>query len=367
MHLHRFSGPLPVPSSHAVFLLVCFGLLLLLASPIRGQAPGDVVELKVEENVRSEPNGTIIARLQPGARGEVLERIDGWTRVRISGFVWIESLVARDEGSFDLRVVAEDGENLRSEPSGTILGRLMNGTLLSEVGREPGWVEVERVAWIWTPSIRVYQEGARPAVEAAPEEEGSDEGVVPEDTPAAEVPLEDIEGESWLPLAGGQGLFNRPDGDSFAALTGPAEVRVMERSGSWARVRVEGWVRVGDSNDPVEADRDGPLIRGLSPAQIAAGGDRYRGALVELDLQFISVEVAEAIRTDFQEGERFLLTRSTESARRFVYVAIDDEQFEEARALTPLERITVQGRVRVGAAVHTGNPVLQLVSLQIVP
>jgi hypothetical protein len=89
----------------------------------------------------------------------------------------------------------------------------------------------------------------------------------------------------------------------------------------------------------------------------------HRGAVVSWDLQFISMEEAERVRTDFFEGEPFLLTRSTSSGRTFVYVAVPPERLGEVEGLVPLERIRVVGRVRTGSAALTGNPVLDLMEL----
>jgi hypothetical protein len=85
---------------------------------------------------------------------------------------------------------------------------------------------------------------------------------------------------------------------------------------------------------------------------------------VSWELQFISLERAERIRTDFFEGEPFLLTRPVEGEGPFVYVAVPTRRLGELEGLVPLERITVTGRIRVGASALTGSPILDLVDLQ---
>jgi hypothetical protein len=89
--------------------------------------------------------------------------------------------------------------------------------------------------------------------------------------------------------------------------------------------------------------------------------------VVDWELQFVSQEAAERVRTDFYEGEPFLLTRATSSGRVFVYVAIPPERLAEVEGLIPLERIRVVGRIRTGAAVLTGNPILDLLELTRIP
>jgi len=89
------------------------------------------------------------------------------------------------------------------------------------------------------------------------------------------------------------------------------------------------------------------------------------GRLVTWELQFVSLEEAEAVRTDFYEGEPFLLTRPVgDESTRFVYVAVPPEALVTSRGLTPLERVTVVGRIRTGASALTGAPILDLVELR---
>ncbi|MEX0935679.1 MAG: hypothetical protein WD013_02165, partial [Gemmatimonadota bacterium] len=95
--------------------------------------------------------------------------------------------------------------------------------------------------------------------------------------------------------------------------------------------------------------------------------DRYRGHLLRMELEFISLEEAEQVRTDFYEGEPFLLTRSPGAERRFVYVAVPPDWMVQAESLTPLEGVRIVGRIRSGAAALTGSPILDLVELERLP
>ena len=54
-----------------------------------------------------------------------------------------------------------------------------------------------------------------------------------------------------------------------------------------------------------------------------------------------------------------------DTTTRFVYVAIPPEQSNVAQGLSPLERITVVGRIRTGASTLTGAPILDLVELRL--
>jgi hypothetical protein len=369
-------SPLGVPGRLAI---LAAAFLLTFVHPARAEAQW--ATLRVAENVRAEPNGTVIAQLYEGTRVRVEGEDGNWSRVTLEGVVWIPSLQARGFGAFDLVVTEPDGENLRDEPRGRIAGRLGEGTLLEEVSREPGWARVRRTAWVWTPSLDL-QGAAAPSQPPAPAGTGGEERPAPPSQPAPAVPTETgarpappspagatggTAVEEWVRVTPpGPGILTAPDGDTLARSAPGTDVRVLGRDGNWARVRVEGWMwlpgNVEESGEDVGADA---LLRGVDPGDLAREPERFRGRLVEVDLQFISVERAERIRTDFQEGEPFLLTRGMEAGRGFVYVALPADQVAEAQRLTPLATIRVVGRVRTGAAALTGSPILDLLELQV--
>lgn len=344
-------------------LLAGVFLVISLVAPAALQAQEETAVLRVDENIRFEPQGLIVARLQAGTRVQVEGREGGWSRVTFEGFVWEPSLQRRDGGSFDLILSAEEGENLRLEPGGRILGRLNRGTLLNEVSRSPGWIRVRRTAWIWSASL----DGAAPAatppapapVPSAPPAPG---------TPAPAAAAPGRPAADWVRSGPrGSALLAAPDGDTLATARGGSELQVIGREGNWARVRLEGWVWLpgtGTTSGAGAGEDTDVVLRDVSVAAIAAEPARYRGRLVSLVVQFISLERAEAVRTDFLEGEPFLLARSTDTARSFVYLAVPEESLAEARRLQPLERLEVVGRVRAGAAALTGNPVLDLIEFR---
>ncbi|TVP58741.1 MAG: hypothetical protein EA351_03085 [Gemmatimonadales bacterium] len=342
-------------------ILPALGLLCLIFLPAAGAAQ-TTASVATEENVRAEPNGLIIGQLHAGTPVTVVSIEGQWSEITFDGFVWIPSLQMRTEGQFDLIVSASEGENLRAEPSGPIIGRLGSGTLLLERGRIPGWVEVERTAWIWSPSLSDESDTPSPAAEpTAPGE--------PEPSPAAAAPPAagaEGAGSAWMQSEpGGSSILTSPDGDTLATARPGSSMQVISREGNWARVRVEGWVWAPDGAEDA-ADDSEAVLRGVSAADLSGDPARYRGRVVEMELQFISLERAEAVRADFQEGEPFLLTRSTGPDRSFVYLAIASSEVEAARRMTPLDRLSIVGRVRTGAAALTGNPVLDLLELRVI-
>lgn len=329
--------------SQTVTLLVP---LLLAFSPIAGSGGGawaqGLATVRVEENLRAEPQGVILGRLVPGLDLPVVEVRDQWVQVELEGWIWTQSLMASDRAGFDLSVSQAPRENLRSEPQGSIMARLLEGTLLEEVGQEPGWTRVRRIAWVWAASLDLG-EGGRPSASGTP----------------VRTPPEAVDEGWWRSGPGGAAILAGPDGDTLAVTAAGTEVQVLDRQSNWIRVRLEGW-----SWAPQGEETDSVTSGAVSPAtavEVVGDPGIYRGQVVSWELQFISLEEAERARTDFYEGEPFLLTRTPAPENVFVYVAISRERLREVEGLIPLERIRVVGRIRTGAAALTGSPILDLI------
>ena len=120
------------------------------------------------------------------------------------------------------------------------------------------------------------------------------------------------------------------------------------------------WLPVGDDADE-EAPTEAPTA--LEPDVLRDSPEAYAGRVVAWSVQFISMERAESVRTDFFEGEPFLLARFGGGDGPFVYVAVPNDRLPEVEGLLPLERIDVTGRVRTGASSLTGAPIIELISL----
>ena len=281
--------------------------------------------VRIKDNLRATPNGAVVAVLEPGLSLTIADRQDNWLEVQLEGWVWMRSLQVAQSGSYDLVVSAAQGENLRARPGGGVVGRLGAGARLEEQERIPGWIRARRRGWIWSASVDVA--GETPLLPAAPPSASS--------------------------VGAGSTILAGPNGDTLARMHPGTQVQVLAREGSWARVRVEGWTWLPES----ELATDTVVVR-MDPAALIADPGSYRGRVVSWDLQFLSIERAERIRTDFFEGEPFLLTRHDGGG--YVYVALSPERLAEAETLLPLERITVVGRVRSPASGLTGSPILDL-------
>lgn len=322
-------------------LLVGWTLLGIGYGHLEAQTRGTV---RTEENVRAEPQGTIIGRVEVGTVLSVLQTQGRWLQVELQGWIWTQSIQASDRQGFDRRVSAAPEENLRAEPSGKVLARLLEGALLDRVEEIPGWTRIRRVAWVWGPSVEMEEAGPRGGGGAPPS------------------PRPEATGGGWF-RAGPSGavILAGPDGDTLALGRPGAQLQSLARQGNWSRVRLEGWVWTPSMEDSAAVASD--VLSEMTPEEVVQDPETARGQVVSWELQFVSREEAERVRTDFYEGEPFLLTRTTSSGRTFVYVAIPPERLGEVEGLVPLERIRVVGRIRTGAAALTGNPVLDLLEL----
>ena len=306
--------------------------------------------LTKEENFRAQQNGTLLGQLRAGMSLEVLEATDDWLQFDFDGWIWTRSLQAVNRGAFDLVVSVEGGENIRGGPGGEILGHVEQGTLLETVERVAGWARVRRRAWVWRSSVALF--GTDPSGDSA-----GRSGLT---TPSSSVGV----GQWAQGFSANAPVLSTPDGDTLATLASSTNLQVLAREGNWTRVRLEGWIWLPEGADEgagVSPRTDATL------ASVVAAPDDYRGEVVQWDLQFISLERAEEIRTDFYETEPFLLTRMGDGDQSFVYVAIPPERLGEAQRLDPLERIRVLGRVRTGSARLTGSPILELLSFERIP
>lgn len=319
------------PSPSHFFAASVLALTFLSAGGVTGQT----VVTNGEENLRASPNGLVLGRVRDGVVLEITGDDGRWVQIRLRGWVWSRSLQAIDRDGFDLVVSAEDGENLRDAPAGDIIGRLEEGMLLAQIEAATGWRQVEREVWIWKASL---------------------------DFPEADEAARDDDRAEWVRTGpAGGAILSGPDGDTLARALPGADVRILARDGNWARVRVEGWTWIPDL--PSGEDEEFGVLTEVSIEEVVSDPGQYRGRAVEWDVQFISLERAEKIRTDFYEGEPFLLTRGGEDGTQFVYVAVPPDMMPLVDGLLPLERIRVVGRLRLGAAALTGSPIIDLMEL----
>jgi len=320
-------------------------------------AAQNTTRVRTEENFRATPNGTILGQLDPGTPLTVVSTRGHWLEVDVEGWTWTRSYRQADKDGHNLVLSASAGENLRSSPSGDVLGHLVQGALLDEIERRPGWLHVKRRGWIWAASV-TQGPAAESSDPGAGEERSDAVGKNERDDTATSARAERFTraGPAGMPI------LTAADGDTIALARPGTELRVVARQGKWARVRLEGWAWLSDADS--ESGSVGVADSTLTPDVLKKDPDAYRGRVVAWKLQFISLERAEKVRTDFFEGEPYLLTRFGGAEGAFVYVAVPPQRLSEVQGLVPLELLSVTGRVRTGASALTGSPILDLVTLE---
>jgi len=301
------------------------------------------------ENFRREPSGqaSLLATVNAGVEMEGVSVSGRWVEVALEGWVWVRSVDSTARTGFDLSVTASNGENLRTEPNGTIKARLSFGTVLQELERQPGWVRVRRVGWMFGPSLERL--GGTPA---------------PGSEPAA---ARDVSGEAAAaPDSGGPyldrgvtsdrtTLHRTPDGVEAGTLEPDSPVRVLARSGDWVRVQTEGWIR----ESAIGSATPGVLV-GVSGAEVRASPEEFEGRLVQWVVQFVAIQGADEIRRDIPEGRSYMLARGPLPESGFLYAVLTNEQEEQLERLRPLSELVIVGRIRTGRSYYLGNPVLDL-------
>jgi len=148
------------------------GVILVAASALTSLGAAQTrARVTTDENFRLAPraDASILARITAGTEVGLVRTDGDWREITVEGWIWGRSVRA-SSGEFDLAVSA-GGENLRIEPNGTVIARVESGTLLDEVSRRDGWVRVRRTAWMWGRSLSPIRPAAsataRPPAAAA--------------------------------------------------------------------------------------------------------------------------------------------------------------------------------------------------------
>lgn len=307
-----------------------------------------------QENLRQDPQGTRLASVMQGTEMSVLEEQGQWRQVRLEGWIWAPSVRSTNRNGYDLEVSADGGENLRATPNGEIRARAREGMLFTRLGRQGNWFRVQREAWMWAPSLDIRQVQETGEGQGGDSSGGTGEGGSTEGSGEAPAREHVVVGEQPVRLR-----TTARDGDSTATIYPGSDLEVLARKGEWTRVRMDGWVR-----DPMLVSPDSAGVESdLTAAELRQNPEKYRGRRVRWTVQFVALRRAEAIRTDFYEGEPFLLARPPGSSEGFVYLAIPPELLSEAQNLKALQSIEVLARVRTGSSSLMGVPILDLLAI----
>lgn len=289
----------------------------------------------------ADPQGTELGTLQRGTTVTLGRASSGWREATFEAWIFSTSTGPANRPGFNLAVSASGGENLRSSPNGTVIGRAVQGTQLSLLERRGGWIRVRRTAWL-PPS-------AVPASRPAGDGPASPSSPPP---PAVRIVAASDTLERVV-VRKGATLSLGPGEATLGSVPAELPARVTGRSGNWVQVRTETWVRDEDI-------RPAPDTAGISLEQLLADPDRYVGELVIWRLQYLSVQTADELRPELPAGQPYVLARGPLPAAGFVYVLVTREQAERFRAMNPLEEFVANGIVRAARTRYLPTPVIEL-------
>jgi hypothetical protein len=294
-----------------------------------------------------EPGGRRLASLVRGATVTGGETRGQWVQVTLDGWIFGSSVGPPVPGTpgadFDLIVTRAPQENLRDSAGGAVIARLARGFGLTRVSsdtvRANRWVHVRRSGWVERAALAPAADSA--AVTAA--------------APADSAPPRADAGERPArPMT----VYRAPDGPEAGTLGPDTPLRVLSRSGEWARVQFEGWVKA----DEIQTAPAGVLV-GVSAAELRTDPQRFAGQVLRWRVEFIALQKADDLRPDIPAGATYMLARGPLPERGFVYIIVPELRLPAARALTPLATVHVTARVRAGRSRYLGNPVVDLISL----
>ena len=294
--------------------------------------------------------GRRLAQLEAGSIVQTGAVQGGWTNVTLDGWIIKTSLGPTAIPGFDIAVSQQPSENLRATPAGAVIAHLAAGFALDKLGEQDRWVHVRRSGWVKSSSLAAIAPAAPAAAPARVLPTRA-----PDTTPAPVDPARVLSSRSTT-------LYRAPDGANDATLSAGAPLRVLGRTSDWTRVELEGWVKTAD----LQAAPSGVLV-GVSAAELRAEPDRYVGQSLRWTLQVIAVRTADDLRPDIPTGSLYLLARGPVPEHGFVYVVVPDAQRTAVQGLAPLATIQSTVRVRTGRSKFVGNPVVDLVSLEVLP
>jgi hypothetical protein len=305
--------------------------------------------------------GARIGRLAAGTSLTAGGVRSGYTEVTLAGWIFRSSVEAASREGYDLAVSASPEENLRAGPNGRVLARLLRGALLSEMERRGQWVRVQRTGWVATAAVQ-------PPAAPAPGRRDTARAVARADTAArrsAPPPRRDTVGPV-VPADPGRAvvrrriqLFRAPDSGAVGTLEAGSPVRITARAGDWVRVETQAWVRERDVRVS-----DAAILTGITAAELRGAPDEFRGRLLRWTIQFLALQQADELRSDFFPGQRYILARGPAPEYAFVYVIVPPEKLAVVAQLAPLASVAIVARVVAGRSSYLANPILELVELQ---
>jgi len=296
-----------------------------------------------------QPEGKRVARVLKGAELIGGDTQGDWQAVTLDGWIFLPSVGPTAKTGFDLAVKRAPEENLRATAAGALIAKLPQGFLLTKLGDDRRWVHVQRSGWMPNGSL-----------EAVTDSSPTDTGAARRSAAMARTDSAPPGDATRLQPGHRTTLYHAPDGPPAGAIEGATPLRVLSRSKDWSRVQFEGWVKTSD----LASAPPGVLV-GVSAAELRTDPQRYVGQTLRWTVQFIALEKSDELRPEIPEGASYLLVRGPLPERGFAYVVVPDDKRALVQALVPLTVVQVTGKVRAGRSRYLGNPVVDLLALEV--
>lgn len=342
-------------------LLLASLFVLLVAAPLEAQS-----RLSGAADVRSSPDGNVVATLFSGTTWSTGATRSGFTSLTLTG--WVEtSRLAGARDSFPASIGGSTNWRIRAEGSlnGRILGEFRAGAGFRVLERRGNWARIQRE--VWAPSSLV----ARTAAAAAPTPPARAPATTPAAPPVsspvsspASPPVSDAPVTAAPASAGALraqsalGLRAAPSGAEVGTLAAGTVVEPIARDRGWVKVRVEAWVA-----ESLFVPADTAYGATLTAADLRLDPDGHKGRVVRWRVQVVGLQTADPLRRDLRPDEPFLLAMGPAGEDAILYIAIPPGLLAEARTIPPLTSVLLTARVRTGRSAPTGAPVLDLLSI----
>jgi hypothetical protein len=317
-------------------------------------------ELSADTRLLKEPEGIALLSLPAGATVSTGKARGAWQEIKIDGWIFSQSTKPTRRDGYDLVVTASEGENVRREPNGEVIGRARSGALFQKLGTQGAWTHVSRSGWIPREAVSPIESGdISPEATDTPMVQGTaaPTPAVPSQPAAAGATGKSTGDSDRLEAARETAVFAAPEAAQFGTVQAGTPARVLGRSGEWVRVQLEGWMRAGDLQSA-----SGAAMSGVTAAEVRSDPAHYLNRTVEWRVQLIAVQTADELRTEMPKGQNYLLTRGPLPEPGFVYVMVSDAQAEEFRAAPALEEMTLRVTIRAARSKYLTTPIVEYVS-----
>ncbi|MFI5206462.1 MAG: hypothetical protein ACHQU8_01900 [Gemmatimonadales bacterium] len=338
-----------LPAARAArFLFLLGALAWLTARQARTQQATRT--FGADEPIYGTIGGPRLGEVVGGAAVRAGESQQNHTQITLDGWVFKRSLQAMQRDGHTL-AVKPAVENLRAAPNGHVLARLVQGFMLDEVERNGAWVHVSRQVWVRSAAL-----GGQTSVAAVPARSPPPRPARP--SPAVQEPPQPVDPRRAVARRRIE-LFRAPDSTAIGSLEAGQPLRITARAGEWVRIEAQAWVRENEIRLT-----DSAILTGLSAAELRGAPAEFRGRLLRWTIQFLSLQTADELRSDFQPGQRYILARGPAPEYAFVYIIVPPERLAEVQKLEPLASVQIVARVVNGRSQYLANPILELVELQ---